>query len=63
MRFRRAAHLVASADTLLVVGSSVMVYSAFQLVEVAKKAGARLMIVNVGRTRVDNLADFKVRTA
>ncbi|GLC37857.1 hypothetical protein PLESTB_001483600 [Pleodorina starrii] len=56
----RAMALAASSDTLLVVGSSVMVYSAYRLVEVAKAAGARLLIVNVGPTRADKLADVKV---
>ncbi|GFR43928.1 hypothetical protein Agub_g5065 [Astrephomene gubernaculifera] len=56
----RAAALVGSADALLVVGSSVQVFSAFRLVEAAKRAGARLVMVNVGPTRADKLADLKV---
>lgn len=35
-------------------------YSAFRLVEAARGAGARVLIVNVGPTRADKLADFKV---
>ncbi|EFJ45365.1 hypothetical protein VOLCADRAFT_63648 [Volvox carteri f. nagariensis] len=59
-RKERAAALIASSDTLLVVGTSVMVYSAYRLVEAAKAAGAKLLIVNVGHTRADKLADVKV---
>lgn len=46
---------------MLVVGSSVMVYSAFSLVERAKAAGARVAVINIGPTRADRLADLKVR--
>ncbi|KXZ52756.1 hypothetical protein GPECTOR_8g147 [Gonium pectorale] len=56
----RASQLASSCDALVVVGSSVMVYSAFRLVEEAKRAGARLVMVNVGPTRADKLADAKV---
>lgn len=52
-----------SADLLLVVGSSVMVWSAFRLVKAAVEApggGAALAIVNVGQTRADGLATLKV---
>ncbi|KAG2439297.1 hypothetical protein HXX76_004656 [Chlamydomonas incerta] len=56
----RAAALAAGCDALLVVGSSVQVYSAFRLVEAARAAGARVLIVNVGPTRADKLADYKL---
>ncbi|PNW75376.1 hypothetical protein CHLRE_12g524650v5 [Chlamydomonas reinhardtii] len=56
----RAADLAGGCDALLVVGSSVQVYSAFRLVEAARGAGARVLIVNVGPTRADKLADFKL---
>ena len=46
---------------MLVVGSSVMVYSAFRFVKAAKEAGTRVAIVNVGPTRADDMADIKVR--
>ena len=48
------------ADALLVAGSSLMVYSAFCLVRLAHEAGLPIAIVNRGRTRGDNLAEFKV---
>lgn len=51
---------VSSCDLVLVVGSSLMVWSAFRLIKAAKGAGAALAIVNVGPTRADDLADLKV---
>lgn len=48
-----------SCDLLLVVGSSLMVWSAFRLAKAAADAGGRLAIVNVGPTRADGLAAFK----
>ncbi|GMH43052.1 hypothetical protein BSKO_10974 [Bryopsis sp. KO-2023] len=59
-RATRAMELAQAADGVLVMGSSVMVYSAFRLVKAAKENGAKLAIVNVGETRVDSLADIKV---
>jgi NAD-dependent deacetylase sirtuin 4 len=53
---------VQSSDLVLVVGSSLMVWSAFRLVKAAKAAGAQLAIVNVGATRADELADVKVES-
>lgn len=58
-----AAAAAASAETcdaMLVVGSSLTVYSAFRLARAAKEAGARLGIINVGPTRADPLADLKI---
>lgn len=52
--------MAVQSDGVLVMGSSVMVYSAYRLVKAAKEAGARLAIVNVGTTRADSLADLKV---
>jgi NAD-dependent SIR2 family protein deacetylase len=51
---------VAGADGLLVVGSSLMVWSAFRFVKAANEAGTRVAIVNVGPTRADDMADLKV---
>ena len=52
--------LAQTCELLLVVGSSLMVWSAFRLAKAAKEAGGRLAIVNVGETRADTLADVKV---
>lgn len=49
------------ADALLVVGSSLMVYSGFRFVQAAAAAGKPVAAVNLGRTRADDLLALKVR--
>jgi NAD-dependent SIR2 family protein deacetylase len=53
------AHLEA-ADAMLVVGSSLMVYSGFRFVDSAARAGKPIAAVNLGRTRADDLLALKV---
>lgn len=59
-RSRRAYAALERADGLLVVGSSLMVWSGFRFAKAAAEAGLPLMIVNLGRTRADGLASAKV---
>ena len=56
----RALQLVEDADGLLVVGSSLMVYSAFRLAKTAKDRGAQIAAVCVGLTRADDFINLKV---
>ena len=53
------AHLQQS-DAVLVVGSSLMVYSGFRFVDAAAKAGLPIAAVNLGRTRADALFSLKL---
>jgi len=48
------------ADALLVVGSSLMVFSGFRFARYAAEAGKAVAIVNRGRTRADELAALRV---
>ena len=48
------------SDAFLVMGTSVETYSAFRHVQVAKKLGIPIGIINIGPTRADHLADFKI---
>jgi NAD-dependent deacetylase sirtuin 4 len=48
------------ADTLLVVGSSLTVWSGFRFVKRAADRGIAIAIVNIGPTRGDELAHLKV---
>ena len=48
------------ADAVLVVGSSLMVYSGFRFVQAAARAGQEVAAVNLGRTRADGLLTLKV---
>ena len=47
------------ADAVLVVGSSLMVYSGFRFVQAAAAAGLPVAALNRGRTRADDLLAFK----
>jgi NAD-dependent SIR2 family protein deacetylase len=48
------------ADALLVVGSSLMVYSGYRFVLAAAERGRPVAAVNLGRTRGDHLLSLKV---
>ena len=51
------------ADGMLVVGSSLMVYSRFRFVQMAARAGMPIAAVNLGRTRADQMLSLKVEEA
>jgi NAD-dependent SIR2 family protein deacetylase len=59
-RVDRAFEGVANSDALLVVGSSLMVYSGFRFAEAAAAAGKPIAAVNLGRTRADHLLALKI---
>jgi NAD-dependent SIR2 family protein deacetylase len=59
-RYERACAALASADALLVAGSSLMVYSGFRFVRMAHEAGLPIALVNRGRTRADDFAELKI---
>ncbi|MBN1771984.1 MAG: Sir2 family NAD-dependent protein deacetylase [Deltaproteobacteria bacterium] len=54
---KAATAVTASCDLLLVVGSTLQVHPAASLPPLAKQVGARVVIVNVGPTAMDDLAD------
>ncbi len=49
-----------NADGMLIVGSSLMVYSGFRFVQMAARRGIPIAAVNLGRTRADDLLSLKV---
>jgi len=53
----RALH---EADAVLVVGSSLMVFSGYRFVNAAARAGKPIAAVNIGRTRADDLLTLKI---
>ena len=59
-RVSRALAWLEEADALLVVGSSLMVWSGYRFVRAAATRGLPIAAVNLGRTRADNLLTFKV---
>jgi len=48
------------ADAMLVVGSSLMLYSGYRFAHAAARAGKPIAAVNLGRTRADELLSLKV---
>lgn len=58
---RRAYQAAAGADLLLAVGTSLTVHPAAGLVEVAARAGARVVIINASPTPYDSIADAVLR--
>jgi NAD-dependent SIR2 family protein deacetylase len=51
---------VSQADAMLVVGTSLMVYSGYRFAREAAAAGKPIATVNLGRTRADDLVTLKV---
>ncbi len=59
-RVRTAMDAVERADALLVVGTSLMVFSGFRFARRAGEMGTPVAIVNRGRTRADDLAELRI---
>jgi len=57
----RAMRVASEADLLLAVGTTLQVYPVAGAVEVAQRAGARIVIVNAEPTAMDTLADAVLR--
>ncbi|WP_409017958.1 MULTISPECIES: NAD-dependent protein deacetylase [unclassified Caballeronia] len=55
-----AARSLEGADAMLVVGSSLMVYSGYRFCEWAAKSGKPIAAINLGKTRADALLALKV---
>ena len=59
-RTAAALELMAQADALLVVGSSLMVFSGYRFCKLAAEAGKPIAAVNMGKTRADELIGLKI---
>lgn len=59
-RVQRATSALLASDALLVVGSSLMVFSGFRFARLARNAGMPLAILNRGITRADAIATQRV---
>ena len=62
-RVEATARHLERADAILIVGSSLMVYSGFRFVEMAARAGKPMAAINLGRTRADHLLALKVEAS
>lgn len=60
LRVQQALDALQNSDALLVVGSSLMVYSGFRFCRYAKEWGKPIAALNLGRTRADDLLDLKL---
>ncbi len=60
-QWERAVHAAQNADTFITVGTSALVYPAAGLVQVARRSGARVAIVNPDPTPADELAEWILR--
>lgn len=59
-RVARGCRALEDSDGLLVVGSSLMVYSGFRFARIAHERGVPIAILTRGTTRADSLAELKV---
>ncbi|WP_095120235.1 NAD-dependent protein deacetylase [Pseudomonas sp. Irchel s3f10] len=59
----RAMAAAENAGGMLVVGSSLMAYSAFRLCRVIADRGKPLIAINLGKTRADDLLDLKIEAS
>ncbi|MEP1217325.1 MAG: NAD-dependent protein deacetylase [Marinobacter sp.] len=59
-RVHSALDTLKASDGLLVIGSSLMVYSGFRFCRYAKEWGKPMATLNLGRTRADSLVDLKL---
>jgi NAD-dependent SIR2 family protein deacetylase len=59
-RVETAARHLEKADAMLIVGSSLMVYSGYRFAEMAARVGKPIAAINIGRTRADEFLTLKV---
>ncbi|GAA5851555.1 hypothetical protein JCM8547_001132 [Rhodosporidiobolus lusitaniae] len=57
---RQAEHLVSSSSQLLAIGTTLATFSAFRLVRQMKEQGGQVGLVNIGESRGDAIADWRV---
>lgn len=62
IRYRQAVAALEAADAVLVVGSSLMVYSGFRFARMAHEQAKPVAILNRGQTRADHLVDLKLES-
>ena len=60
LRLRKARRFLRQSRALLVIGSSLMVFSGYRFARFASAAGQPIAIVNRGTTRADELAAHKM---
>lgn len=61
VRVQTALDALRASDGLLVVGSSLMVYSGYRFCRYAREWGKPIATLNLGRTRADDITDLKLQ--
>jgi len=59
-RVQKVNDFVKKCDSLLVMGSSLFVYSGYRIVLETKSANKPVAVVNIGPTRADDCVDLKI---
>ncbi|XP_058817911.1 NAD-dependent protein deacylase Sirt4 [Topomyia yanbarensis] len=59
-RIESVIRMILDSDGVLVLGSSLTVFSGYRIILQAKELGMPVAIVNIGETRGDSLADLKI---
>lgn len=59
-RVQHVKQSITSSDSLLVLGSSLSVFSGYRIVLQAIEEGKKVAVINIGPTRADNLIHFKI---
>jgi NAD+-dependent protein deacetylase sirtuin 4 len=59
-RIEKVVKLIINSDGVLVLGSSLQVFSGFRIILQAKELGLPTAIVNIGETRADKIIDLKI---
>lgn len=62
-RVERASGLVDEAEAILVAGSSLTVNSGLRLVKRAKEAAKPVVVVNLGKTKADDIVDARINAS
>lgn len=59
-RIEKVVRLIIDSHGVLVLGSSLQVFSGFRIVLQAKELGLKTAIINIGETRADKIIDLKI---
>lgn len=59
-RIEKIVKLIIDSDGVLVLGSSLTVFSGYRIVLQAKELGLPVAVINIGETRADKIVDIKI---
>ena len=62
-RVESAMQSLQDADAVLVIGTSLMVFSGFRFVRTASQLGLPIVAISLGKTRADDLLEFRLQTS